>query len=244
MLAVCVPWRVLIFLTARTCICVTRCTNVSASGSRVQVPPRQEGCAGKLEPQCAQNSTEGWHVALKAASATMSSMMHAGAPRPLTILRGRFRMHRHALSDGDRPSCPAGADCAYKDRNGPPFFFRLTGEPARFLAQFFNLNYSDYTEIHLLKRDDDVRLLHSSTMRAPTCRYTRAVPGVQTSPTTHPRRRCRSTPARCLPQTRPTCPSWGRWLLTCRPGIFSGKRRHGEFCWCTVCNKCCACGRY
>ena len=90
--------------------------------------------------------------ALKAASATMSSMMHAGAPRPLTILRGRFRMHRHALSDGDRPSCPAGADCALcsKERNGPPFFFRLTGEPARFLAQFFNLNYSDYTEIHRL----------------------------------------------------------------------------------------------
>ena len=164
-LAVCVPWRVLIFLTARTCICVTRCTNVSASGSRVQVPPRQEGCAGKLEPQCAQNSTEGWHVALKAASATMSSMMHAGAPRPLTILRGRFRMHRHALSDGDRPSCPAGADCALcsKERNGPPFFFRLTGEPARFLAQFFNLNYSDYTEIHLLKRETLALINDAST---------------------------------------------------------------------------------
>ena len=128
-------------------------------------PPREEGCAGKLQPQCAQNSTEGWHVALKAASATMSSMMHAGAPRPLTILRGRFRMHRHALSDGDRPSCPAGADCALcsKERNGPPFFFRLTGEPARFLAQFFNLNYSDYTEIHLLKRETLALINDAST---------------------------------------------------------------------------------
>ena len=91
-------------------------------------------------------------------------MMHAGAPRPLTILRGRFRMHRHALSDGDRPSCPAGADCSYnKERNGPPFFFRLTGEPARFLAQFFNLNYSDYTEIHLLKRDETLALINDAS---------------------------------------------------------------------------------
>ena len=134
---------------------------------RVRLPrtgtPTAGGLRGKLEPQCAQNSTEGWHVALKAASATMSSMMHAGAPRPLTILRGRFRMHRHALSDGDRPSCPAGADCAYKDRNGPPFFFRLTGEPARFLAQFFNLNYSDYTEIHLLKRDETLALINDAS---------------------------------------------------------------------------------
>ena len=50
-----------------------------------------------------------------------------------------------------------------KERNGPPFFFRLTGEPARFLAQFFNLNYSDYTEIHLLKRDETLALINDAS---------------------------------------------------------------------------------
>ena len=100
-LAVCVPWRVLIFLTARTCICVRRCTNVSASGSRVQVPPNGRRAARtNFSRSVLKIAQKDGMFALKAASATMSSMMHAGAPRPLTILGGRFRMHRHALSHG------------------------------------------------------------------------------------------------------------------------------------------------
>ena len=66
--------------------------------------------------------------------------------------------------------CPTGTAPAVQlvrivptKRNGPPFFFRLTGEPARFLAQFFNLNYSDYTEIHLLKRDETLALINDAS---------------------------------------------------------------------------------
>ena len=58
--------------------------------------------------------------------------------------------------------CPTGTAPAVQLVRIVPTTER-NGLGSRFLAQFFNLNYSDYTEIHLLKRDETLALINDAS---------------------------------------------------------------------------------
>ena len=74
---------------------------------------------------------------------------------------GPSSAHHPSRSLQDAPACSV--------RRGPPQLsswcglFLQRAKRSRFLAQFFNLNYSDYTEIHLLKRETLALINDAST---------------------------------------------------------------------------------